>query len=464
MQLPLAKGAYKRLDTPEIRLINCMFESNPTEAVSQVSLIQRPGLLTWKETEASAMRGMASADSGEGLGIFSVVANKLYGFTFSGGAYSVVSGIFGTKHCTLASLGVGISPGFSFILVITNQNNVYQYTDGVLSTLTFPDSAGATSVDVISSRFVFSRTSSQRFYWSDPNSSTVNALSYASAESRSDNLVCLKVLGDELWLHGIDSNEVWVPSSDPDLPFQRVTGRNFQYGCANRATVAVANSAMFFVGGADRRVFMIAPNPVPISDPAIEERLRKATVASLSGFAYSIGGHTVYVLNMGAQGTFAYDASTQQWHEWRSKGDISFRAQFAAPFGDGRYVVGGNAGRISFLDPATYQDNGDAITREWTGYLPTTERMRCDNVILNCSVGSSPSYVANPKVSLAYSDDGGKTLSSPIPASLGQAGDFSTPVSWYRLGMVNRPGRIFSFKCAENMPVTVLSASMNERF
>lgn len=466
MQLPLAKGAYKRLDTPEIRLVNCMFESNPTEAVSQVSLIQRPGLLTWKDTENSAMRGMAFIDSRDGFqGIISVVGNKFYGFTISGIAYTVISNnIPGSGHCTLASLGTGVGSGFSLFTLITNGTGVYQYSSLSISPLPFPDSSGATSVDVISSRFVFSRTDSQRFYWSDPNSSTVNALSYASAENRSDNLVCVKVLGDELWLHGVVSNEVWVPSSDPDLPFQRITGRNFQYGCANRATVAVANSVMFFVGGLDRRVFMIAPNPIPISDPAIEERLRRAATDILSGFAYSIGGHTVYVLNMGVQGTFAYDVSTQQWHEWRSKGDASFRAQFAAPFGDGLYVVGGNAGRISFLDPTTYQDNGDAITREWTAYLPTTERMRCDNVILNCSVGNSPSYVANPKVSLAYSDDGGKTISSPITASLGQAGDFSTPVAWYRLGMVNRPGRIFSFKCSENMPVTVLSASMNERF
>lgn len=462
--IPLGKGAYKRLDNPEIRLQNTMFEQDPANIEDQVSLIQRPGLSTWKTTNGSAIRGLAFANAGDGVGVFAVAGTELKGFSPSGGAFSVATNVIpGALNCTIASLGIGLGVSFSFLLIITNETGVYQYVAGAVSAVSFPDSAGGTSVDVIGSRFVVTRAASQRFYWSALNAATFDALDYASAENKSDNLDCLKVVGDELWLMGKSTNEPWIETGDADIPFQRVSGRTFQMGSANRATVCALDGMMFFVGGIDRRAFMIAPNPTPISDPGVEEKLRAAAVADLNGFCYLQGGHAVYVLNMGAQGSMAFDVSTGQWHEWSSYGDTSFRGRYSAPFGDGRTIVGDTSGRFNFLDPGAYEDNGDPIVQLWTGVVSASERVRCDNVILGATVGYALTYPDNPKVGLRFSDDRGRTWSDFEYVSMGHRGEFETQIAWKRLGALRRPGRVFQWRCAENLPLTVRTAKMNER-
>lgn len=458
--IPLAKGAYKRRDNPEIRLVNLMFEADPANTKDQVSLIQRPALVEWKAATGDPCRGMIRIDIGNNPAFFAVMGEHVKGYTTTSFFSLTPDDLPGTQPVTLA--GLQISTGTE--LFIANGTGIYHFSGAGIGAMTFPDSAGVTSVDTLASRVLATRANSGRFYWTPPNTSSFDALDYATAEAAQDDLVRGAVLGDVYWLFGNTSIEPWAPTADADLPFQRISGRVFGIGCISRATIAKTENSILWVGAVERRVYMLNPNPTPVSDPGVEEKLAKATVADLNAFTVDQVTHTLYVLNMGAQGSMALDLTTMQWHEWSSDGAQDFQGRYSAPFGDGRTLCGDTTGRFNFLDPTIHNDNGASISYEFTGLLPVEPRTRIDNVFLDCTVGYAAAYPDNPKIGLRFSDTKGKTWSVWTPAPLGHRGDFRLTPAWKRLGAVkDRDGRLFHWRCSEDLPLTIRAGGFNER-
>lgn len=113
------------------------------------------------------------------------------------------------------------------------------------------------------------------FYWIDPGEVFIDPLNFATAERSPDGILGVEVLGDQFWLPGSGSTEVWYVSSDPINRMQRLQGVVFDRGTWEGTAVAVhetlivcdANGAVFTIrGGAPQR----------ISSPDIEEQIRKA--------------------------------------------------------------------------------------------------------------------------------------------------------------------------------------------
>lgn len=113
-----------------------------------------------------------------------------------------------------------------------------------------------------------------RFYWLQPGEVTVDPLDFATAERSADPINSARVFGDQLWLMGQNSTEVWFLSGDPDAPFQRLQGVVFDRG-VHQGTAVQVKSSIFLVdsfGG----VFAIEGGERRVSTPDIEEILRKA--------------------------------------------------------------------------------------------------------------------------------------------------------------------------------------------
>jgi hypothetical protein len=64
------------------------------------------------------------------------------------------------------------------------------------------------------------------------------------------------------------------------------------------------------LGGRRRRGYRLNPNPGPISDHSIEERIARADAASLYATTYKWVGRDFYVLHIPGEGSFACDLST----------------------------------------------------------------------------------------------------------------------------------------------------------
>ncbi len=119
------------------------------------------------------------------------------------------------------------------------------------------------------------------FYWIDPGEVFIDPLNFATAERSPDGILGVEVLGDQFWLPGSGSTEVWYVSSDPINRMQRLQGIVFDRGTWEGTAVAVhetlivcdANGAVFTIrGGAPQR----------ISSPDIEEQIRKAIAVQQS--------------------------------------------------------------------------------------------------------------------------------------------------------------------------------------
>jgi hypothetical protein len=106
-------------------------------------------------------------------------------------------------------------------------------------------------------------------------------------------------------------------------------------------------------------------------------------------------------------------------------------------------------------------DGGDPVVFEFSGLLEVSgSATRCNNLSLDLGVGLTNDPEDDPMLRLFVSDDLGATETQMEPQSLGRQGERRTGVSWSRLGMLRRPGRVHRWSTTE--PVTVRKAKYNE--
>jgi hypothetical protein len=454
--IPLGLSAYKRADLPPVYLRNLFYEKTPANLEDQIVLMPRPRLKPFAAVGNGPIRGLYR-EAGVVLGRLLIVSDDgLY--RYENDEEYRIGDVNGDLRMS--------AEGNATTVVFTCGESAYSTDGAEMSAIAMPDSQHVTSVDTLNSYFLFSVANSGRFYWSAIGGTTVDALDYATAESQPDALTVLKVIGDELWLIGRSTVEVWQPTGDLDLPFQRIGGRTFDVGATARDTVqkiTVGGTVQICFVGSDGRVYRTAPNPTRISDHGIEERIARADAASLYATTYSWGGHDFYVLHIPGEGSFAFDASTGFWDEVTSYGRALFRGEVSTVGAAGQPLIAGDGPEIFELTESLRDDAGVPVVFEFTGLLENSGApVRCNNLILDISTGQTPDPETDPMVQMCWSGDRGETWGPWLDKPLGRQGKRLTPVMWSRLGQIKRPGRVFHWRTTE--PVTVRRAKFNESF
>lgn len=141
-----------------------------------------------------------------------------------------------------------------------------------------PDDVGIISVGYVQSYVVCVPAQGQgingRFYWIDPGETTIDPLDFATAERAPDPIYGVVVFGDQFWLPGTSTTEVWFFTGNDDSPVQRMQGVVFDRGAWEGTSIQVKDS-MIIVDN-EGAVFQIAGGANRISRPDIEERIREA--------------------------------------------------------------------------------------------------------------------------------------------------------------------------------------------
>lgn len=141
-----------------------------------------------------------------------------------------------------------------------------------------PDDVGVISVGYIASHVIVIPAQDQgingRFYWIKPGETTVDPLDFATAERAPDPLTGVVVFGDQFWLPGSNTTEVWYFTGNPDAPVLRMQGVVFDRGAWEGTALQVKDS-MIIVDN-EGAVFQISGGIDRISRPDIEERIREA--------------------------------------------------------------------------------------------------------------------------------------------------------------------------------------------
>lgn len=214
-----------------------------------------------------------------------------------------VSGIAGTTYSTntspnLDAVGITYTPGSLGVrattaggvgngVVTTETGGSLAWGGGTLSgggspsvtQIQVPDDVGVIDVAVINSFVIVIPAQGEgingRFYWIEPGETTINPLNFATAERSPDPIFSVKVIGDQFWLCGESTTEVWYVDGSLETPMQRLQGVVFDRGTWEGTAVAIDDTLV--VCDVDGAVFAVrGGQPQRLSTPDIEEQIRKS--------------------------------------------------------------------------------------------------------------------------------------------------------------------------------------------
>lgn len=184
--------------------------------------------------------------------------------------------------------------------------------------------------------------------------------------------------------------------------------------------------------------FFPAGVPVPPPSYGIPAQSRRRA------WSFTMDGHVFYCLDLGQEGTYLYDDTTQQWSRFITQGFDGWNLTNGTVWG--QRIVGGDmlTDDIWEMQPGAGLDNGSVdIIHVVTGGLVKRSRVysSVEAVRLNCSIGQLADS-SDATVQLSFSDNQGQSWVDMDTLSLTE-GDFNGEVAWRSLGSFAAPGRIF---------------------
>lgn len=335
---------------------------------------------------------------------------------------------------------------------------------------------GSSSVTFLDSRFIWSVPDSGKIQWSKLLSHETDALSYATAESKSDNLVSVTASNGQLWLIGETTTEIWNSTGSNDAPFIRQSGAYLPVGCGAKNTICNFGSSLIWLAqtefGNNQIVMTQGYQTQRISNHALEMAFsRYDRVDDAYAFSYQREGHAFYVITFpSAKKTWCFDATTQMWHERgfynATDSNVEHHRASCHCFYKGQHLVGDReVQKIYLLDADSQTDDGVPIIRERTTPCvnPQPSRLIFDALFINCQVGQDDDV--KPQILLDWSDDKGKTWSNDriadITSDIGSIGEYEKRVIFRRLGQSS--GRVFRLKMTDAGRLILLGAKARVR-
>lgn len=444
---PLSLLSSGRSKIVNQRFVNMYYEPTPDGPASDARF-PRPGLVVAANRGGGPVKAMF----------------KWQGFLFT------VSGVTVWRDAeAIGQIADGPNVRFAYSeteIVLVSGGNAYYVTTTDVAPMTDPDIPDPV-IDTLyaAGRFLY-LSNSGLWYWSDVGDArTVDPLSFATAEYAPDNLVGAITLQDNFALAGTDSFEFWYGTGDDDSPFTRSNGRVYDKGLAAIETLKSADNSAYFLGS-DRIVYRMDAEPMRVSNFDVEDKIRRVKDEDLpSSWAFSIvfGGHTFYVLSLPGQGTWAFDISQNKWSEWKTWGQPNFRVRCAVDF----FMGDQYGGNVLQFDADVNNDVGDPLERIVGVYLPfKSGTLRQSNLMLGTIRGvGKATGVTDPVVEMRYSDTEGAFWTNWQTAPLGKMGEYDDGAKaiWSQLGSIKPPGRLFEFRCTDDVNFTPYVVKYNEQ-
>lgn len=420
------------------RTLNCFMEMDNASPRAPVALYGTPGLRKVATLPMGPVRG-SIAENGF---VWLVSGNTVY--RMAAGYIVTTVGTIGTSAgvVSIASNGTQLIllDGVAGYIVDMTLNTV-----AVISDVDFPN--GVKRCAYSDGYFIVTgRVDSQQFWISSILDGTAwNGLDFASAEGAPDNTIGLIVDHRELWLFGDTSAEVWVNTGDATFPFQRSGNVFIEHGCAASASVAKLDNTVFWLGGGETGPGIVwranGYTPMRISTHAIEFAIAQyGDISDAYAMTYQQEGHGFYVLSFPSSGkTWAYDVSTQMWHERAYSNpntgvETQWRPSCHAMLGNEHIMGDGLDGRLYVLDMDYFTDDGDNILRLRTAATQEQLQTRLFFNELQVDMQTGVGGDGPATLMLRYSNDGGHSWSNVKEASVGLTGQYGARARFQRLG------------------------------
>lgn len=466
MQVPFVGPSYA-LEVRKLaaqRSINMFLQGMETAEKARFVLRSFFGQKLWISLGAP-IRG--EWETGQGRA-FAVAGNTLFELFSDKTAVS--------RGTLLTSTGrVSMDDGNTQLVVVDGPNGyVLSLSSNTFSQITSPGWTGSYFAKFLNNYFLFVRPTSGVYYCSNIDDATdINALDFAVAEYKADNLATILVDNEDLRLLGTRSTQIAYSRPDGNnFPFAVRSGASKDVGCIAPFSAVNADTGSFWIGGDKNGGPIVyvsrAYQSQRISTTAIEEALRKSTdITAATGYALQRNGLTFACFDApGLETTLCYEVSTGQWSEIA---EIDDYGQFTPSritchmSAFGKNLVGDSDGNISELDELTYQNVGRPLVRERVSPhddVPGLLWQFFRSFTLDCDTGGAPVGV-EPLVELSYSNDSGATWSNPALRTMGKIGVRISRVVWRMLGRSR--DRIWKIRFSGNAPFTIINAAPQSR-
>jgi Phage stabilisation protein len=459
-----AATASKSFVVTRQRRLNVYFENRKDRDKTRIACYGTPGLVAAFNASTPLSQPLR-AFFGTQTALFLVAYNQFQQINASGVAS--FTGSMGTTagNCSIAYNATQV--------VIVDGSAAYLYTPpSTFSTIggSFPN--GAKTVTFVSGFFVSEAPGSQQFYVSNAgDGSTWTALSTASAEAYSDNILATDNLLGNLALFCQEHIELWQPAGLYPQPFAAITSAVYEYGLAAIFSRAHVNQSLIFLGQTKEgqvQVMRFSGYTLDrISDPDIENIINGFSIVSDAvALVYEVDEHKFYQLSFPtANRTFLFDTSTGLWADAQtgtSLVPVRHTANLSAYFGGVTYLSDYATNQVYTMSPTAYTDNGTTIVREIVTkhVLSDFNRIRISSVYLDMEtgVGLQSGQGSNPQIMLQYSKDNGRTWSAERWVSSGLVGQYLARVIWRRFGCTR--DAVFRIRMTDPVKFVVTQAAL----
>lgn len=291
------------------------------------------------------------------------------------------------------------------------------------------------SVSFIGQRTVLTEKDGPRIQWSDPaDSTTFDALNFATAESRDDNLIRGMVINGQFWAFGERSIERWYLSGSSNtseflLP---VSGSTMDIGLKAFGLITEVTDGAFMVGS-DNLPRLISGGAASIAaNPSVVTAISQGQPDRC--FFYEDEGQKICVIKFLDRPAWCYDLATQEWHE-RAEGELfSPWSAVSAARAYGESFVGTQLGGIYKMTRTNEDATGPLLRRIVTRTIENDgNSFTLDLVQLKARMGMSD-LGRDAQVMIRTSRDEGETWSRERWRSLGRLGQYRTKAKLHSLG------------------------------
>lgn len=340
------------------------------------------------------------------------------------------------------------------IVAVRESGGAYVLTSSTVSA--YPDAdlpATVNSVTFLEGFFLFS-VPDGRLFASELNSTDINALSFATAEARSDGLRRVIVRGNIAYAMGGTTIEPWKNVGTSPFPLQR-SPTVMQVGLLT--TMAVAGfedswNAPTYFASADGRVMALAGyETAPVSTPDVERFIAASTTATVELSAFVWKGRSYIAVSSDA-GSWVFDVEARSWHERGSTGVDRWRAKFSTYSGE-QWVFGDTETGDLLVMSDTLTENGAAIG----GFIQSGPLKDFPSrVAARLSADFTEAAIT---IYVSWSHDGGKTFSTELQRSITHAEKW--PLAVANLGLSTHTGLIVKFRWEGAADFSFMGATAN---
>jgi len=330
-------------------------------------------------------------------------------------------------------------------LAIVANDTLYKYSGGVVSTVSQAVITNPSWITFTNNTFIMGGDG-QRFATSDLGDiDTWNALNYATADERSDDLIRGYVFQGLIYFFGSSSTEAWYFSGSGNPPVDRRGSSLQDIGIAGKYAVGNSDAYLYFLGD-DRRVYKcVGTSSTPVNTSSVSEIIENYDfIADCIISSYTIKGQVFVLLKFPSAGdALLYSETNDYWVTLSSGTDRNTRAAWIGNNVQYCYkknlVTDAITGSTYEMDFDTYTDNSLPRLRILTGNpingamigVPQNQITFSSMVIpMQTGVGLTTGQGSTPQIICEISPSGGQVYDGEDFVSIGVAGDYARKVKF----------------------------------